>query len=414
MQAKLRKYVVLAITVGTFWTSNVMSALSIIDLGTGGGTTSFAHGINDKGLVIGNIRIGNTNQNDHGFVWKKGVMTDLGTRIPYDLNDKGQMLFGNGVWYKGVITKFGPYPEPYPGHGSTSLYPQSINNEGQVLFAIYNDFDDKGAAFWEKGVFTKLPFFSYPEAMNERGQIITFNFGDHGYVWEKGVITDLGGLGEFAGGLSFRGSKMAINNRGQVVGTFTTAANERHAFLWQSGVMTDLGTLGGLSQNSPVENNFLPGNPKFGSGAVAINDKGQVIGFSLTPAGEHHAFLWQKGVMTDLGILGGPFSNHPKIDPIAINNKGQVIGYSTEDHGIGQRRAFLWQKGVMTELKPLPGASSAYIGAINNKGQIVGASGFPDINLNPDFNGDLPDFRATLWNSKCEKNEGKREREERH
>ena len=283
-----------------------------------------------------------------------------------------------------------------------------------MLLEIIDAFQERHAALWERGVIKLLdpnPSFAYESSINDRGQIVGY-YGGRGFVWEKGILTGLGALPGSQGSLLKGDFKISINNKGQVAGTFRTVAGELHAFLWQKGVMTDLGTLGGTALFIP-EIEFVTYGP-FGSSAVAINDKGQVIGFSLTPAGEHHAFLWQKGVMTDLGILGGPFSNHPKIDPIAINNKGQVIGYSTEDHGIGQRRAFLWQKGVMTELKPLPGASSAYIGAINNKGQIVGASGFPDINLNPDFNGDLPDFRATLWNSKCEKNEGKREREERH
>jgi probable HAF family extracellular repeat protein len=48
-----------------------------------------------------------------------------------------------------------------------------------------------------------------------------------------------------------------------------------HAFLWENGAMTDLGTLGG---------NY--------SVAVVINERGQVVGYSLTASGEEHAFLW--------------------------------------------------------------------------------------------------------------------------
>ena len=53
---------------------------------------------------------------------------------------------------------------------------------------------------------------------------------------------------------------------------------------WQKGKMRDLGTRGPASI------------------AMAINDRGQVIGGTGT-SDEQHAFVWQNGRTTDLGLL---------------------------------------------------------------------------------------------------------------
>jgi probable HAF family extracellular repeat protein len=115
-----------------------------------------------------------------------------------------------------------------------------------------------------------------------------------------------------------------INARGQVVGLSETVSGERHAFLWENGVMADLGTLGA----DPSGFGF--------SSATAINNQGEVLGESTTIDGGVHNFIWKHGTMTDLGPLG---------EVTDINSRGQVVG-ATE-------HAFLWEKGVITDLGTL-------------------------------------------------------------
>jgi probable HAF family extracellular repeat protein len=115
-----------------------------------------------------------------------------------------------------------------------------------------------------------------------------------------------------------------INPAGQIVGRSTTADDVDHAFLWTKGVMTDLGTLGGTT-----------------SAATGINPSGQVVGGSATAAGRGHAFLWAKGVMTDLGTLGGNSSTAGS-DAAAINPAGQVVG--TIENVVGEPEAMLWTR----------------------------------------------------------------------
>ncbi len=146
----------------------------------------------------------------------------------------------------------------------------------------------------------------------------------------------------------------AINERGQVVGMSVTAKGTQHAFLWENGRMTDLGTLVG---------DFTA------TYANAINSRGQIVGTSekMVPMGNTEgtvrslSFLWQGGRMNDLGGLGGKITWAR-----TINDKGQVIGSSTVNSTPGVGHSFLWQNDKMTDLHPFVAA------ALNESGEIAG------------------------------------------
>jgi probable HAF family extracellular repeat protein len=71
---------------------------SLKDLGTLGGNNSQGWWVSDSGLVVGRADISPQSTNHHAFLWKNGVMTDLGTLGPclnstaFAVNSKGQVV----------------------------------------------------------------------------------------------------------------------------------------------------------------------------------------------------------------------------------------------------------------------------------------------------------------------------------
>jgi len=204
------------------------------------------------------------------------------------------------------------------------------------------------------------------------------------------TLTDLGTLG----GLSAQANDM--NEAGQITGYATNSSNWTRAFRWDDGHMTDLGTLGGTAGVGLGINGFghvvgysnlVPGGASVatlwrdgavinltpdlaagqGSSARGINDNGQAI----VQISYGDGFLWQNGVRTPLGDLGGGFGSFPQ----DINNAGQIVGSASASL---LSHAFLWQNGAMTDLGLLPGDEDSGASAINSLGVIVGSSGRTD------------------------------------
>lgn len=175
------------------------------------------------------------------------------------------------------------------------------------------------------------------------------------------TLTDLGTLG------GEESEAAAINGLGEVVGWSTTADGATHAFLHRGGVLIDLGT--------------LPGGTL--SRATGINDAGQIVGLSgINEYGVEfqefpRAFLWQDGVMQALGALYCPCSFNERYGTSAaysVGANGRVVGDSETVRGEAVRHAFLWEDGVMQDVgggEGGPSISAAY--GVNAAGDVVGA-----------------------------------------
>lgn len=305
---------------------------------------------------------------------------------------------------------------------------------------------------------------STPAALNDRGEVIGIHaVGSelHGFAWQRGVLTDLGKLP----GADFSRAT-AINARGDIVGWSGMFAADTetpvHAVLWRHGTITDLGTLGGDSSFATAVNNrdvvvggsqFQPGNTQSRafiwqrgvmtalpmlpgsqfSGPVAINERGEIAGFSIV-AGTAHAVVWTAGRIVDLGpgrtvglnqrgqvlvnaappfvwdrgrtialpasttavaaindrgqvagtyVPAGGTARHGflwddgritdlgTLGPVALNANGQVLAFSLTSSGL----AFVWDRGQVTQLLPDSG-DLALPTAINDRGLVIGSSGF--------------------------------------
>ena len=240
-------------------------------------------------------------------------------------------------WRQGKVTDLGALPG---NSGLNSSFANAMSNNGIVVGSSENGAVD--------------PATGYPEV--------------RAVIWQDGRIVDLGTFG----GTGSAGQM--VNNRGQVVGKALNTVpdpysfgiwfggtTQSRAFLWEDGVMRDLGTLGGPDAQ-----------------AYWITDNGKIIGNSLTSYVADpvtgippiHPFLWDKGKMIDLGGFGGTMAT-----PFDVNNKGQVVGLSYLP-GNQSWKGFIWDDGVLTPVTL--GGYGAYLGSLNEAGDAAGGAATPD------------------------------------
>jgi probable HAF family extracellular repeat protein len=323
-------------------------AFHLIDLGTLGGTESYAAGINNLGQVVGySFTSGISPSSQRAFRTAPNsvinpVTDNLGTlggfsSVGNAINDLGQVV---GTSYRPDSTAHGFRTAPNAPINPATSDLGTLGGNNSNAWAI-NDLGEVAGNSFIAGNSVQRAFRTGPNL-----PILPTD--------------DLGTLGGNESGA------FGINNSGQVVGYSFIAGNViHHAFR----------TLG----RTPI----VPATDDIGvavgnySGSYAINDAGQATGFAyFASSAPYDGFLTKPNAAinpaTDkLGPISGTLDSSPR----AVNSMGWVVGF-LETSGVFER-AFLHDGTTMVDLNnvldaPYPGWVLQGANDVNDKGQIVG------------------------------------------
>jgi len=226
-----------------------------VDIGTLGGATSQAVGINDSGLVVGNAQ--DANGWSRPYSYQDGVMTDL----------------------SGVLT--------------ANARPAAVNNAGHIAGSIEAGPGLRGFYYGENGLEILGLMHeddAYSEALdvNNLGWVVgiseNFDTGITGFLYVDGQMTSLGDLGVLAT------VPYAINDSGWIVGSSVNDASQQRGFLYKDGQIMDLNDLVDTSEWTILL-------------ARDINANGWIAATGVNAAGEAHALLLELIPVPEPGSL---------------------------------------------------------------------------------------------------------------
>ncbi len=275
---------------------------------------------------------------NHAFVYKDGVMTDLGTlmadksgnSIARAISTDGSVIVGESsygagfafhafVYKDGVMTDLGSLKADNSGWS----YAYGVSGDGSVIVGGSNT--DEG---W-----------------------------DHVFVYKDGVMNDLGTLRADNSGNS---AATRISTDGSVIVGWSAidGSDDNHAFVHKDGVMTDLGTLKADNSGRSI--------------AYDVSSDGSVIvGEShIDGSANRHAFVYKNGVMADLGTLKSDNSGDSYAHAVSANG-AVIVGVSNTDKG--WIHAFVYKDDVMTDLGSLKAENSgdSYANAVSADGAVI-------------------------------------------
>jgi probable HAF family extracellular repeat protein len=244
------------------------------DLGTLGGRSSQAEGIDDQGRIVGTSQV--ANGDSHAFVWEDGKMRDLGVvgteKYSHAYGISNGRIVGeysvtdNLGGARAFVLQDGRQTDIDVEQGSLA---RDVNARGQVAGT------------------SRVRDFLDPENRFRRA-----------FIWEDGVARELGNLG------GTYSESYGMNNAGHVVGQSTTKEDELTAFFWDGTTM-----------------HRLPSPDESYAHAAAINDSDVIVG--VLGRGDI-GIVWEtpKTEPTELPAPEGGSCPVPR----DINNDGVIAG----------------------------------------------------------------------------------------
>ena len=366
------------------------SHYNLTDLGVVGPIPGQPFHIANNGLVAGSATVDNA---EHAFLWYRKLSLDIGTR---GLGGKNSVSFGVNRWGQAV------------GEADTSA-PDPLGEDFCGFATLGYASGTRCLPFaWRDGVMRRLPTLTdknglqgsngAADVINSRGEAVGLSenttvdptcppydpskgqsqkLQQKPVIWHNGRVYELPTIGGDPDGNAF-----AINDAGQVAGGSGTCASFsfnnflylqlNHAVLWNYGKPTDLGSLGG----------------SFSNFALGINSRGDVVGSSdLKDDNAFNGFLWTKAKGHMQRLV--PFGTDVFSVALAVNDERDVTGVSLTDKF--ESRATLWLHEAPFDLNTLvPSTSGLYLllaCSVNDSGQIIG--------LAVDSNGAFHGYLAT-------------------